>query len=682
MKIGIFQHDSWFGHFSDQIDQIIEADKDFAKKGVELAIYPPTLFSQPSGEALFSHPTFRHDYATAVVRVAGALKVPTILPVMCGPGGESQPEILYIKDGTFAPVRMQAFAQFLHDMPDESPEHAPFPVVNIDGKAFSFVIDQHQMHQFFLEYNPQKKAPAIDALVYLPFDSFNKTDSLTAGAAGLASSKVRQWAKKADTWVLCVNGVGGFEDQVYCGGSYCITPWGEVQDTLALFDSEKKIIDVDFGAEGPLKNPVPLDKDYDQDVFTYPALVLATSDYIMKAGFEGATLVMTGDLATSLLAVHLVDALGSKKVIAVIAPGSPGDQKQRLAGLRAAKKTAEALHISYHCIYDEEDEILGGELEEAFYSRQAARSLALSLAEENDYASVTANDKTAFALGQDLDGWRSCQWAPFSDVYRTTLRVMADSRNNLKATIPAQSLKMLCVPALPNEHGEPLALAGFKKSDLERFDDLLDKHYVTRQNLLASNKAKYLEAIDLTLFRLIDLGDPLALLEEQNADIPFTYAVSYQVYDTERYRVPMPLGPIVSPMSLRERGYLATAGWTDHFAADEREQERILKKNAERDEDFMERVFDLLDDEDFERAMEAKGGLGEDGISFNGEDSQIPPATIEEVKRKLKELFKEDQEKIDDVLETLGSLHDAFSTGMMDSQNGEDLFDQGLFSNN
>lgn len=677
MKIGIFQHDSWFGDFQDQIDEILEADKEFAKKGADLAIYPPTLFGLLAADPLLAHPTFRHDLVMTMMRLADAITVPTILPLIAAGGDELQPEIFYFKDKTFVPVRMQAFAQFLHDMPDEPPAHAPFPVVNIGGKAFSFVIDQRQMYQFFMEYSLQKNVPAIDALVYLPFDSFNKTDSLTAGVGGLKDSKVCQWAREAGMWVFCVNGVGGFEDQVFCGGSYCVTPWGEIQDAFPVFDSEKKVIDVDFDSEGPLKNPIYLDNDYVQDVFVYPALVLATSDYILKAGFEGATLVMTGDLATSLLAVHLVDALGPERVVAVLAPGAPGDQKQRLAGFRAAKKMAEALHITYHTVYDSKDE----DLEETFCCRQAARSMALSLAEEYDYASVTANDKTAFALGQDLDGWRSCQWAPFSDIYRTTLRVMADSRNNLNAIIVPQSLKMLCTPALFNENKVPLPLAGIK-SHSEMFDELLEAHNVTRQNPLTTNKASYLKAIDMVLFHLIDLQEPLAFLEEQDTDISLANAVSCQLYGTEKYRAPMPLGPIVSPLSLRERGFLASAAWVDHFAADEKEQDSILSKDAANDEDLMERLFGLLDGEDLQQAMEAKANLQGDSNSFDGEGLQIPQATLEDVKRKLKEIFQEDQEKIDDVLETLGSLRDAFSTGMMDSGNGEDLLDQGLFSNN
>lgn len=678
MKIGIFQQDTWFGDFQNQINQIIEADKKFVKEGAELAIYPPTVFGPLAGEPLLVHPTYKYDLATAMARIAASISTPTILPTLCAAGDESQPELLYFKDGTFVPVRMQAFAQFLRDMPDEPPEHAPFPVLNVGGRSFSFVIDQRQMTQFFSEYKREKNEPAIDALVYLPFDSFNKTDCLTAGAAGLKDAKVCQWAQQADTWVLCVNGVGGFEDQVFCGGSYCVTPWGEVQDAFPVFDSERKVIDVDFGAEGPLENPVHLEKDYEQDVFTYPALVLATSDYILKSGFEGATFVMTGDLATSLLAVHLVDALGPKKVVAVLAPGAAGDTKQRLAGLRAATKIAEALHITYQSVYDSTDKDIG----ETFYTRQAARVLALSIAEECNFASVTANDKTAFALGQDLDGWRSCQWAPFSDVYRTTLRIMADSRNNLNAIIPSQSLKMLCAPVVPDENDAPLSLAGIKGSP-EQFDGALVAHNVSRQNPLTSNKARYLEAIDFTLFHLVDLGEPLARLEALDADISLSNSVASQLYATEKYRVPMPLGAIVSPLSLRERGFLATAAWTDHFAADEKEQELILNRGTSGDEELMERIFGILDDEDLEEAMEMKAQLREGGLSFGeGDASQISQAALEDVKRKLKELFQDDQEKIDDVLETLGSLHDAFSTGMMDSENGEDLFNQGLFSNN
>lgn len=678
MKIGIFQQGTLFGDFQNQINQVIEADKEFAKEGADLAIYPTTLFGLLSGESLLAHPTFKYDVATTMARLAAALSVPTVLPIICAAGDELQPEILYFKDGTFVPVRMQAFAQFLRDMPDESPEHAPFPVLNVGGKSFSFVIDQRQMSQFFSEYKREKNKPAIDALVYLPFDSFNKIDCLTAGSAGLKDAKVRQWAQQADMWVLCVNGVGGFEDQVFCGGSYCVTPWGEVQDAFPVFDSKRKVIDVDFGAEGPLRHPVHLEKDYEQDAFTYPALVLATSDFILKSGFEGATFVMTGDLATSLLAVHLVDALGPKKVVAVLAPGAPGDTKQCLAGLRAAKKIADALHITYHSIYDSADK----NVEDAFSFRQAARSLALSLAEKYNYASVTANDKTAFALGQDLDGWRSCQWAPFSDVYRTSLRVMADSRNNLNAIIPPQSLKMLCAPVLLDENGSPLPMADVTGYP-EQFEELLEVHNVTHQNPLTTNKTKYLESLDFTLFHLIDLGEPLARLEALNADISLSSSVASQLYASEKYRVPMPLGAIVSPLSLRERGFLATAAWTDHFAADEREQELILNRGTAGDEELMERIFGLLDDEDLEEAMEMKAQLGEDGPPFGEERaSQISQAALEDVKRKLKELFQDDQEKIDDVLETLGSLHDAFSAGMMDSENGEDLFDQGLFSNN
>lgn len=668
MKIAVAQLNSCVGDFASQTKRMIELDTGFSAEGADLVIYPSCFITPPTTGPLLDHPTFRMDYSKSLAKAFSQLNIPTIVPVMYSYMGEAQPEIIFVEKGKIFPLRMTAYARFLkqmsgthsaenEDIAIQAYEGSAQTTLRFRGKSFLFAMDQNQMRSIF-EKRPESflemlggvsKQEHFDAVIFMPFMGFNRNNVASAAGASLDQSQVCAWAKKKNTWILCVNGLGAFDEEIFTGASYLVTPWGEIKDILPPFEQATKLLDINFGAEGPLKKPAQL-PPFDSSSFTYETLCLATQDFIEKAQFEGASFVLTGDMMTSTCAVLLADALGPKNVFAVIAPLEEGSQKEKNSAFKDALGLAKELHISHLALEDKELEttllvnpsfssessssvpaISGIEALDAHAKILLARARASLEASKRNYANITAADKTAFCLGQDFDGWQSSLWAPFSDVYRSGILEMAQSRNHVSAVIKGSTLKRLNLLTL-EEKGKAIS---FK------------------------NALNYLKTIDYILHETIESGRPLALLENDEVNTNLTFAVIKRLFASEKYRFQMPLGPIISAYSLRERSFPVMSKWVDRFASDEDEQKKIASDGEEDLEAYLGQLVDQIEPE------------GQEMSGFS-----------ERLGRNLENSL-ESENMSEDVASALNSLSDAFSSGIMNSQNGsDDIFDMGLFSNN
>lgn len=716
MKIGIVQLDMLPGDLKTLNNTLVDLDKEFLEKGAELVIYPSCFVTPDSMSPLLTQATFKRDLSKALARAFTKLKVPTVVPVLYGYRGDIHSEIFYVEKGQVVPLRLSSYAHIFKsallsqpadaegvtlDMPD-----SPFAAqLQFGGKTFAFVCGQEEFHELVdsipfreaLQLEDKYVDEEIDVLVYLPLDGFSQNDALSMGCVGLWEETVQTFAEKTNTWVIGVNGFGCYDEDVFLGGSYVVTPWGEIQEAIELFDTTLKVVDIDFDSEGPLKNPQQPDP-FHMECILYTALGLAAEDYIAKTGQEGAALLMTGDATTSVLATLLVDALGPEKVYAVIAPVAPVEphnKKEKEEAANDALRIAKALHISYKELTSEEldkavsvlscDTTSGskhasknktGSKDDSKSSSKnavAAASIsdpATSAAPDNDmsedkrfahineyakllyarsvvqaeaiarnYVSVTANDKTAYALGQDLDGSQGTLFAPFADVYRTNLALLIEMRNHRDKLIPRSAYERTCTPVLDGneEWAAPSAL----------FQEITHDH-------------TYTKSIDTILGSLIERDNTLALAENEVDDIELAGLVAHQLYVSEKFRSTIPLGPVMSAYGFRERKHPIMNVWKDHFAADEKEQE-LLERPMDEDIDAL-----LM------RYLEP----------FSKGEGRVIDSDIDVDAEQLEEILG-DEKNFDDLKEMLGSLSDSLSSGILNERSsGDDFLQQDLFSDN
>jgi NAD+ synthase (glutamine-hydrolysing) len=116
--------------------------------------------------------------------------------------------------------------------------------------------------------------------------------------------------------VLYLNTVGGQDELVFDGGSFVMNADGQVQAELPRF--EEALLTVEYGVNG--FRTVPRAPALAPEAEVYQALVLGVRDYVLKSGFRGVVLGLSGGIDSALTLAIAVDAIGADKVQAVMMP--------------------------------------------------------------------------------------------------------------------------------------------------------------------------------------------------------------------------------------------------------------------------------------------------------------------------------------------------------------------------
>jgi NAD+ synthase (glutamine-hydrolysing) len=125
---------------------------------------------------------------------------------------------------------------------------------------------------------------------------------------------VRHHATRYKVPFILVNQVGGNDELVFDGGSFCVGAGGELLAALPMF--EEAVVTVDTEAGGEATQFVPMEETES----IYRALVLGTRDYFQKCGFAKAVVGLSGGIDSAVTLSLAVDALGQENVLAVTMP--------------------------------------------------------------------------------------------------------------------------------------------------------------------------------------------------------------------------------------------------------------------------------------------------------------------------------------------------------------------------
>ena len=173
-------------------------------------------------------------------------------------------------------------------------------------------------------------------------------------------------ARENGVWLCYINLLGGQDELLFDGSSVICSPRGETVARAAPFREELIIADIPVGkaAGGSgsdssctsmaietislptlprrVRKPLPRKRKADHPAPVeeiYRALVMGTRDYILKNGFKGVVLGLSGGIDSALTAAVAVDAVGPERVHAVTMPsgftsrGTLGDARKLAANL-------------------------------------------------------------------------------------------------------------------------------------------------------------------------------------------------------------------------------------------------------------------------------------------------------------------------------------------------------------
>ncbi|HEY5790905.1 MAG TPA: NAD(+) synthase, partial [Gammaproteobacteria bacterium] len=217
-----------------------------------------------------------------------------------------------------------------------------------------------------------------------------------------------------------------------------------------------------------------------EDAAVYAALALGVRDYVLKNGFEGAVLGLSGGIDSALTLAIACDALGPERVEAVLMPSRFTAQMS----IDDAVAEAEALGVAHRLISIEPAfETFLGLLREPFAGLPADSTeeniqarcrgvLLMALSNKSRRMVLTTGNKSEMAVGYaTLYGDMAGGFAPLKDVPKTRVYRLAEYRNSVAPVIPRRVLERPPSAELAPDQKDSDSLPPYPELDaiLERF---------------------------------------------------------------------------------------------------------------------------------------------------------------------------------------------------------------------
>ena len=243
--------------------------------------------------------------------------------------------------------------------------------------------------------------------------------------------------------LIYLNRVGGQDELVFDGASFCLSREGKL--SVQLKDFQEEILEIDLTK----LNNNWICKGKINSISTnlealYKSLVVSVRDYVKNNGFPGVVLGMSGGIDSALVAAIATDALGSKQVRAVMMPSPYTSQES----LEDAKLASSNLGVDYSYLdikngMDVIDNILldfeGSKVEPGITEENIQSRLRglLLMAISNKYGSMVlaTGNKSEYAVGYaTLYGDMCGGFAVIKDVWKTDVFRLCEWRNSNKSS--------------------------------------------------------------------------------------------------------------------------------------------------------------------------------------------------------------------------------------------------------
>ena len=249
--------------------------------------------------------------------------------------------------------------------------------------------------------------------------------------------------------VAYVNLVGGQDELVFDGQSFAMNAAGEIVLRASAYAEALSVIEFARDAAGGVAlravSAPALAPALSDEASIYSALVLGVRDYVVKHGFPGVVLGLSGGIDSALTLAIAVDALGADKVQAVMMPSRYTADMSR----DDAAQQAHALGVRYSVIPIEgmfaatlaalETEFAGRPVdatEENIQSR-CRMLILMGISNKTGKMLLTTGNKSEMAVGYaTLYGDMAGGFAPIKDCSKLIVYRLSAYRNSLGEVIP------------------------------------------------------------------------------------------------------------------------------------------------------------------------------------------------------------------------------------------------------
>ena len=262
----------------------------------------------------------------------------------------------------------------------------------------------------------------------------------------LRRAPVGSRAAECGVAVVYVNRVGGQDELVFDGASFVTDAQGAVTQQFPAWHETVGIVEF----ERALPRPVRGELDAAVEPNVYAALVLGVRDYVLKNGFPGVVLGLSGGIDSALALAIAVDALGRERVRAVMMP-SPYtapmsvEDARTMAGTHGVRYDELPIGPAFDALLETLAPLTGeappGVMEENLQARIRG-ALLMALSNRDGALVLTTGNKSEMAVGYaTLYGDMAGGFGVLKDVDKTLVYALARYRNALGRVIPQRVLE-------------------------------------------------------------------------------------------------------------------------------------------------------------------------------------------------------------------------------------------------
>ncbi len=261
---------------------------------------------------------------------------------------------------------------------------------------------------------------------------------------------VRARVQEVKLPVVYLNMLGGQDELVFDGGSFVMNAEGEVVQRASHFKEELFAVDIDLVDDKAVPRGAHIEPLQSEEASVYGALVLGVRDYVRKHGFPGVVLGLSGGIDSALTLAIAVDALGAKRVHAVMMPSRyTSKMSVEDAAAQATKLGARHDVIAIEGMFEAaltalEDVFAGREPDTTEENIQArCRGLLLmAISNKTGRMVLTTGNKSEMAVGYaTLYGDMAGGFAPIKDCSKLLVYRLAKYRNSISPAIPERVIE-------------------------------------------------------------------------------------------------------------------------------------------------------------------------------------------------------------------------------------------------
>ena len=239
---------------------------------------------------------------------------------------------------------------------------------------------------------------------------------------------IQQHVAKHSRPFLFVNQVGGNDDLVFDGNSFCVNAAGEVCEQLGAFCSESRLVDLPLAA-GHMSGQSTVAAARRDEQEMLDALILGLRDYVKKCGFSDCVLGLSGGIDSALACYVAAEAVGPKHVHGIAMPSRYSsshsvDDARQLAetlGVDYAEVPIDAMHTAYEQTAVVGDDLLSqpGGLADQNLQARIRGGIVMTRSNRHGWMALATGNKSELAVGYcTLYGDMCGGFAVLSDIFK------------------------------------------------------------------------------------------------------------------------------------------------------------------------------------------------------------------------------------------------------------------------